>query len=109
MTHRFDPWLHRLFGLAGTESYGFLPLRTSAPGAPRPQSAKTILIGDAAHPMLPAALSTYVAFEDARVLGGSLARAAAVADAGLRRSGFGHVAAAERAAGPAFGISGLTA
>lgn len=141
MTHRFDPWLHGLFGLAGTESYGFLPLRTSAPGAPRPQSTKTILIGDAAHPMLPAALSTYVAFEDARVLGESLARAAsasapattavadaavasptvadavvaavteaaAVAEAGLRRSGFGHVAAAERAAGPAFGISGLTA
>lgn len=122
MTHRFDPWLHRLFGLAGTESYGFLPLRTSAPGAPRPQSTKTILIGDAAHPMLPAALSTYVAFEDAHVLGESLARAAggsvpatttadaaAAAEASLRRSGFGHVAAAERAAGPAFGISGLTA
>ncbi|MGH3189515.1 MAG: NAD(P)-binding protein [Streptosporangiaceae bacterium] len=117
MTHRFDPWLHGLFGLAGTDSYGFLPLRTSAPGAPRPESTRTILIGDAAHPMLPAALSTYVAFEDARVLGESLARAAdgsapdaaaAAADASLRRSGFGHVAAAERAAGPAFGISGLT-
>jgi 2-polyprenyl-6-methoxyphenol hydroxylase-like FAD-dependent oxidoreductase len=118
MTFRFDPWLHRLFGLAGTDSYGFLPLRTSAAGAPRPESTTAILIGDAAHPMLPAALSTYVAFEDARVLGESLARAArdsgladaaAVAEASLRRSGFGHVAAAERAAGPAFGISGLTA
>jgi 2-polyprenyl-6-methoxyphenol hydroxylase-like FAD-dependent oxidoreductase len=141
MTHRFDPWLHRLFGLAETDSYGFLPLRTSAPGAPRPESTRAILIGDAAHPMLPAALSTYVAFEDARVLGESLARAlgasapattadaadatadaadatadaadatadaAAAAEASLRRSGFGHVAAAERAAGPAFGISGLT-
>ena len=115
MTHRFDPWLHRLFGLAGTDTYGFLPLRTSAPGAPRPESTRAILIGDAAHPMLPAALSTYVAFEDARVLGESLARATAAADAAaeaeasLRLSGFGHVAAAERAAGPAFGISGLTA
>ena len=78
--------------------------------------------------MLPAALSTYVAFEDARLLGDSLAsaanrtapaaavadaatvgHAAAVAEASLRRSGFGHVAAAELAAGPAFGISGLTA
>jgi 2-polyprenyl-6-methoxyphenol hydroxylase-like FAD-dependent oxidoreductase len=117
LTHRFDPWVHRLFGLAGTDSYGFLPLRTSAAGAPRPESTKAILIGDAAHPMLPAALSTYVAFEDARVLGESLARfaggsasadAAAAAEATLRRSGFGHVAAAERAAGPAFGISGLT-
>jgi 2-polyprenyl-6-methoxyphenol hydroxylase-like FAD-dependent oxidoreductase len=118
MTHRFDPWLHRLFGLAGTDSYGFLPLRTSAPGAARPESTRAILIGDAAHPMLPAALSTYVAFEDARVLGESLARAAggsapsdaaAAAEASLRPSGFGHVAVAERAAGPAFGISGLTA
>jgi 2-polyprenyl-6-methoxyphenol hydroxylase-like FAD-dependent oxidoreductase len=118
MTHRFDPWLHRLFGLTGTDSYGFLPLRTSAPGAPRPESTRAILIGDAAHPMLPAALSTYVAFEDARVLGESLARAAggsapsdaaAAAEASLRPSGFGHVAVAERAAGPAFGISGLTA
>jgi 2-polyprenyl-6-methoxyphenol hydroxylase-like FAD-dependent oxidoreductase len=135
LTHCFDPWLHRLFGLAGTDSYGFLPLRTCAPGAPRPESTRAILIGDAAHPMLPAALSTYVAFEDARVLGESLARtlgasapattadaadatadtadaaadAAAAAEASLRRSGFGHVAAAERAAGPAFGISGLTA
>jgi 2-polyprenyl-6-methoxyphenol hydroxylase-like FAD-dependent oxidoreductase len=118
MTHRFDPWVHRLFGLAETDSYGFLPLRTSTAGAPRPESTKAILIGDAAHPMLPAALSTCVAFEDACVLGESLGRfaggsasadAAAAAEAILRRSGFGHVAAAERAAGPAFGISGLTA
>jgi 2-polyprenyl-6-methoxyphenol hydroxylase-like FAD-dependent oxidoreductase len=118
MTGGFDPWLHGLFALAGTDSYGFLPLRTSAQGEPRPRSAKTILIGDAAHPMLPAALSTRVAFEDARVLGEALAKsagrstaasAAAVAEAALRSPGFGYVAAAERAAGPAFGISGLTA
>ena len=118
MTGRFDPWLHRLLALAGTDSYGFLPLRTSAQGGSRPESAKTIFIGDAAHPMLPAALSTRVAFDDARVLGESLARAAgsstpaaaaAAAEAALRRPGFGHVAAAERAAGPAFGIPGLTA
>jgi 2-polyprenyl-6-methoxyphenol hydroxylase-like FAD-dependent oxidoreductase len=117
MTGRFDPWLHRLFTLAKTGSYGFLPLRTSAQGDPRPESAKTIFIGDAAHPMLPAALSTRVAFEDARVLAESLARAAgrstptsaaAAAEAALRQPGFGHVAAAERAAGPAFGIPGLT-
>jgi 2-polyprenyl-6-methoxyphenol hydroxylase-like FAD-dependent oxidoreductase len=107
-------WVGDVVRRSSPASLGYLPLMTCAAstedGAPG-----LVLIGDAAHPMLPASLSTAVAFEDARVLGEALVsdrdrplreRAAAV-DAALRDAAFARVREAELLAGPAFGIQSL--
>ena len=77
-----------------------------------------ILLGDAAHPMLPAALSASVAVDDARRLGAALAdprrgttlRERAVrAKEGMLEAAFARVREAEFLAGPAFGLTGIGA
>src|SRR5436853_800252 len=65
-------WLTDAVRRSSPSSIGFLPLATST-AVGRPGAPGLVLIGDAAHPMLPAALSTCVAFEDARRLGDALA------------------------------------
>jgi 2-polyprenyl-6-methoxyphenol hydroxylase-like FAD-dependent oxidoreductase len=103
----FAPWLLEIVARSSPHSVGFLPLQTSlpAPGAPE---ASFVLIGDAAHPMLPAGLSAAVAFEDARRLVDILtgpAPAGALAD--LRSDAFARVREAETLAAPGFGLEWL--
>jgi 2-polyprenyl-6-methoxyphenol hydroxylase-like FAD-dependent oxidoreductase len=111
---KFPPWFHRLFSVSQEAGFGVLPLQTSSPGPLRSPDEPIILIGDAAHPMLPAALSTRAALEDALVLGkqlndasrqgNSVLFAAAASESVMRDVAFKHVKTAEAAAGPAFGI-----
>jgi len=103
----FAPWLPEIVARSSPHSFGFLPLQSSlpAPGAPDPS---LVLIGDAAHPMLPAGLSAAVAFEDARRLAEILAGPApAGALADLRRDAFACVREAETLAAPGFGLEWL--
>jgi 2-polyprenyl-6-methoxyphenol hydroxylase-like FAD-dependent oxidoreductase len=109
-----EGWVADVARRSSPASLGFLPLMTCAPSA-EDAAPGLVLIGDAAHPMLPASLSTAVAFEDARVLGEALSRnrdrplreRAEAADAALRDAAFARVREAELLAGPAFGIRSL--
>jgi 2-polyprenyl-6-methoxyphenol hydroxylase-like FAD-dependent oxidoreductase len=92
--------LREAVALTASGTLGFLPLQSSAPSSQPPDSS-IILVGDAAHPMLPAALSAAVAFEDARRVadllgGGDLSS--------VRADAFAWVREAETLAVPAFGL-----
>ncbi len=110
-----SPWVSEAVRRSSATSIGHLKLQTSSRGRGEESDGALVLIGDAAHPMLPAALSASVAVDDARRLGLSLA------DAGLGRSlrervargkdqmldaAFAKVREAELLAGPIFDLSG---
>ncbi len=111
---RSSPWLADVLHRSQPGSPGRLRLQTSRSAATRAAFDGLVLIGDAAHPMLPAALSAAVAVEDARCLGAALAdsrrgatlreRAADVRKE-LGKAAFAKVREAERIAGPAFGLA----
>lgn len=102
----FAPWIRETVTLTAAGTLGFLPLQSSVASAEVPDPA-FILVGDAAHPMLPAALSAAVAFEDARRTADMLSGGEG-SPASLRDDAFGWVREAEALAIPAFGLE-LTA
>ncbi len=102
-------WLAETVARSTPLSLGFLALQTSAPAA-GPVDGRVVLIGDAAHPMLPAALSASVALEDAHRLGAALADGdPGEAIAAMQAAAFERVREAELLAAPAFGLEAAIA
>ena len=115
MTADFSPWVRKTIRLSSPSSIGFLAMHTSAPARESASASGLVLIGDASHPMLPAALSASVTFDDARQLGvaaagaesaATLRRRVATAASSMHEAAFERVREAERLAGPVFGIEG---
>jgi 2-polyprenyl-6-methoxyphenol hydroxylase-like FAD-dependent oxidoreductase len=113
-----SPWLADVVCCSSPGGVGRFQLQTSRRVGARDGLDGLVLLGDAAHPMLPAALSALVAVDDARRLGAALAdprcgttlRERAVrAKEDMLEAAFARVHEAEFLAGPAFGLTGIGA